>query len=68
MLTNKDGTPRERWQCPCGSGESKRDNRDGHGIPLPSTCSKCESRVLGVYRADIFESYDCDEPIESDGW
>lgn len=65
-MTNRDGTPRERWQCPCGSGLAKQRNFDGHGIPLPYTCDECHARKMRGYRADIFEAYDCDEQIEPD--
>ena len=53
-------------QCPCGSGEYPEAQFDGYHIFLCYTCSKCEREKLAGYRKDIFEQYDCDEPIEED--
>ena len=51
-------------QCPCGSGEYPGTNYDGYGIFLCYTCDKCQEERLAGYRHDIFERYECDEPIE----
>jgi hypothetical protein len=53
-------------KCPCGSGEYPDAQHDGYGIFLCYTCPKCERAKLSEFRADIFERYDTDEPIESD--
>jgi len=53
-------------QCWCGSGEYPNANYDGHGIFLCYSCSKCHAEKMKGYRPDIFESYECDEPIEED--
>jgi len=39
---------------------------DGHGIPLVVVCEKtsCRRAALKGFRADIFEHYKADEPIE----
>lgn len=65
-MKNKDRSPRERWQCPCGSGLAGEKQFDGHGIPLPTTCDKCHQAMLARYRPDISRLYDCDEPLEAD--
>jgi hypothetical protein len=51
-------------QCPCGSGEFPTAQHDGHGIFLTYTCDKCEREKLSHFRADIFDRYECDEPID----
>jgi cbb3-type cytochrome oxidase cytochrome c subunit len=53
-------------QCPCGSGEYQDDNYDGHGIFLCYSCSQCHAEKMKGFRSDIFEAYDCDEPIYED--
>jgi hypothetical protein len=58
---------RQRLQhCPCGSGEYPEPQYDGYGIFLCYTCPKCAAGRLKGYRADIFERYDADEPIEEE--
>lgn len=52
--------------CPCGSGELREAQYDGHGIFLTYTCPKCEDEKMGKYRPDIHERYECDEPIDED--
>jgi hypothetical protein len=54
-------------QCHCGSGEFPSAQYDGHGIFMTYTCDKCEKEKLSHFRADIFERYECDEPIDSEG-
>lgn len=48
--------------------EYHRDNKesifDGHGIYLTSICDRCPKDKLDRYRADIFDQYDADEPID----
>lgn len=39
---------------------------DGYGIPLSVVCDSCAEQVLLGYRADIFDQYETDEPIDSD--
>jgi len=34
---------------------------DGYGIPV---CDSCEGDVMSLFRSDIMEKYDSDEPIE----
>lgn len=53
-------------ECNCGSGEFSYPIFDGYGIYLCEVCHKCEEKELSKYRKDIFECYDCDEPIDSD--
>lgn len=38
----------------------------GAGIFLTYTCPKCEAEKLAQFRADIFDAYEPDEPIEVD--
>lgn len=52
--------------CPCGSGEPRMDNYDGHGIFMAFTCSKCHQRRMGEFRPDIMARYIADEPIEEE--
>jgi len=52
--------------CPCGSGERCKAVYDGYDIFLFYSCSKCFVEKRRKYRADIFERYECDEPIEED--
>lgn len=58
--------PRMPVGCSCGSGEIPDREYDGYGIFLCYTCPKCRDQKLARYRADIFERYECDEPIEPD--
>lgn len=51
-------------ECSCGSGEIAYTIYDGYGIYLSKVCSECESRVVSRFRKDIFEAYECDEPID----
>lgn len=53
-------------KCSCGSGEEKYPLYDGHRIFLCYVCDECEEGRLSEFRADIFEPYECDEPIEED--
>lgn len=53
-------------QCPCGSGQYPEALHDGHGIFMCYSCPKCEREKIAGFRPDIFEFYDCDEPIEED--
>ena len=50
--------------CGCNSGEERYEYKDGHGIFLFFACSKCYDQKRSRYRDDIFERYQCDEPIE----
>ena len=50
--------------CNCGSGEYREAIYDGYGIFLAYVCDKCRKEKLKGFRKDIFENYDCDEPIE----
>lgn len=50
--------------CPCGSGEPRHSLYDGHGIFMTFACGKCEKAKVTKFRPDIFEQYECDEPIE----
>lgn len=51
-------------ECNCGSGLEPDAEYDGHGIFLFYACEKCYDEKLAPYRTDIFERYECDEPIE----
>jgi hypothetical protein len=55
-----------RLICDCGSGQEKWALHDGHGIFLCYVCEQCEKEKRSKYRADIFEAYDADEPIDPD--
>ncbi len=50
--------------CPCGSGEPRREKRDGHGIFLTFVCDLCEAKKMEGFRPDIMTRYQADEPIE----
>ena len=58
--------PEENEHCPCGSGENPYPIYDGYGIYLSKVCSECEPKVVSKFRKDIFEAYECDEPIDED--
>lgn len=53
-------------QCPCGSGEFPEALHDGHGIFMTYACDKCKAEKVSHFRPDIFEAYECDEPIDED--
>jgi hypothetical protein len=53
-------------QCDCGSGIERQKQVDGYGIFLCYTCPKCEKHKLKGFRADIFERYAAEEPIDED--
>jgi hypothetical protein len=52
--------------CDCGSGDVGRAIVDGYGIFLTFACEHCRARKLARFRLDIFERYECDEPIEEE--
>ena len=52
--------------CGCGSGLPRQEVRDGYGIFLCFCCQQCKTEKLSGYRKDIFEHYDCDEPIDAE--
>lgn len=52
--------------CRCGSGEPREELFDGHGIHLCFVCTQCRKQKLAKFRPDIFERYQCDEPIEAE--
>jgi len=60
MLRKDDGT------CGCGSGHEPSWENDGYGIPLFLACDKCWQQQRKKYRVDVFDRYECDEPIEPD--
>jgi hypothetical protein len=51
-------------ECQCGSGRSSFAIYDGYGIFLGRVCEECEHELVKKFRKDIFENYDCDEPID----
>jgi hypothetical protein len=53
-------------KCACGSGLEPFLEVDGYGIPLCWLCDRCRSEQLAKFRPDIFERYDCDEPVEEE--
>lgn len=53
-------------ECPCGSGRWPDEQLDGYGIFLCYTCIDCERQKLSMFRPDVFEQYDTDEPIDVD--
>lgn len=52
--------------CHCGSGEEAESITDGYNIHICYACPECKQRKLAGYRDDIFQAYDCDEPIEDE--
>lgn len=51
-------------ECPCGSGLWPERQYDGYGIYLCYTCDSCHEEKMRGYRPDIFEQYECEEPID----
>jgi hypothetical protein len=39
---------------------------DGHNIFMCYACDHCKAEKLAGFRPDIFDNYECDEPIEDD--
>lgn len=60
-MAKTDETPQG---CPCGSGKIPESLVDGYGIYMCQVCDDCRERQIAKYRPDIFEHYECDEPIE----
>jgi hypothetical protein len=54
--------------CNCGSGETRRPLYDARQIFCGYICDKCEEKVKGKYRPEIFDDGDYwhDEPIDDD--
>jgi hypothetical protein len=50
--------------CNCGSGEYSEVYYDGHGIYLFRACEQCYLDKRNQFKDDIFEQYECEEPIE----
>jgi len=49
----------------CGRGSwDVEEEYDGHGIYMGRWCPKCRAKALAGFRSDIFDAYECDEPIE----
>ena len=46
--------------------DNKESVYDGHGIFLTYVCDRCPKDKLDMYRADIFDRYDIEEPIEDE--
>ena len=55
-------------ECPCGSKLESWIEYDGYRIYLCRVCEKCEKEKMSIYRSDIKEAYECDEPIEPEGY
>lgn len=53
-------------KCACGSEEYREAIYDGYGIFLIYACNACRQKKLKHFREDIFEKYECDEPIEEE--
>jgi hypothetical protein len=53
-------------QCPCGSGKFPEALYDGHNIFMCYVCDDCRTEKVARFRPDIFENYECDEPIDED--
>lgn len=53
-------------ECPCGSGKYPSVTYDGYGIFMFYSCDKCHEAQLRKFRPDIFERYECDEPIDAE--
>lgn len=56
--------------CRCGSGEHRYELVDARGIFVSYVCGACEDEVKSKYRPEIFTdgNYECDEPIDDDGF
>ena len=52
--------------CPCGSGHTRRELKDGYGLFLTFACDKCEREKLSEFRPDIMTQYATDEAINAD--
>jgi len=50
--------------CSCGSGKDSWVEYDGYGIYMCRVCDSCVEKKLKGFRSDIFDKYECDEPIE----
>ena len=64
-LPNESIVPQVRT-CSCGSDYVPYWFNDGRGIPLFKGCPRCAKSKLKGYRSDIMDSYDADEPIDSE--
>ena len=64
-IPNGNATPKVQT-CSCGSDHAPYWFNDGHGIPLFKGCPRCAKNKLKGYRSDIMDSYQSDEPIDSD--
>ena len=53
-------------KCPCGSGKFPEALYDGHNIFMCYVCDDCKAKKVAGFRPDIFESYECDEPIDQE--
>ena len=53
-------------KCPCGSGQFPEALHDCHNIFMCYACDHCKPEKLARFRPDIFEQYECDEPIDED--
>lgn len=59
--------PARPRECNCGSGsEEVCGFSDGRGVYLFLACRQCFADKRKSYRADIFDAYECDEPIGED--
>jgi hypothetical protein len=54
----------KKQECSCGSGKQRRAVYDGYNIFLTFTCEDCYTKKISRFRPDIFEQYQCEEPIE----
>jgi hypothetical protein len=52
--------------CPCGSGQPRREKKDGYGIFLTFVCDRCETKKMAEFRSDIRQRYQTDEQVEPD--
>jgi hypothetical protein len=48
----------------CDSGKYHEAIYDGYGIYLTKVCEDCRKESLKGFRADIFERYEHDEPLD----
>jgi hypothetical protein len=52
--------------CTCDSGKYGEEQFDGYGIYLCITCEDCHEEKMSIWRADINEAYEHDEPLDEE--
>jgi hypothetical protein len=53
--------------CPCGSGHTRRDLIDRHGVFCTFVCDRCEARKRADFNPAIFDGpYPTDDDIDGE--